>query len=120
MANEVTLVADVNGTLVSWTDGYFSCKDRVLLNEIKKVCKQGENGVLPAVQIFADRHDPDGGYVPHGGYALGASAAIAFVGRGRVRFLTPSPGLVDYRELLEPFESYVSTSLSQQDEPVSS
>lgn len=42
MANEVTVTADINGTLVSWTNGYFSSPDRKLLNQVKKVAKLGD------------------------------------------------------------------------------
>lgn len=42
MANEKTVVADIDGKLVSWSDGYFSSPDRVLLNQVKENAKKGD------------------------------------------------------------------------------
>lgn len=100
MANEKTVVADIDGTLVSWSDGYFSSPNRVLLNQVKKNAEKGDlyrdlkedEYVTPELLAMAKEHyttilTRGGEEVLAGGKTpLTAAAAMSLVDPGRTTF----------------------------------
>lgn len=97
MANEITIVASIDGELVAWSNGYFSADDQKLLREVKTIAFLGEIGLYDPIPLGYGGYEP---ITPDSRHALGAAASMKSVYPGRTVFLTIPEVLEEY--LLNP------------------
>ena len=97
MANETTVVADVDGTLIAWSNGYFSCDDQVLLREVKNIAFLGEMNMYDPIPLdIAGDYEP---VMPGTMDALSAAAAMKSIHPGRTIFKVMPEVFEEYLEL---------------------
>lgn len=81
-----TVVVDVNGTLLAWTDGYFS-GDLKKINRAKEHARRGEEGF--PVRIPISHHGP--WVTPGNNHAIRAAAAMIAIDPARSRIVKAPP-----------------------------
>lgn len=101
MANETTVVADVDGVLIAWSNGYFSSDDRALLQEVKSIAFLGELGLYDPLPLAYGTYEP---IMPGSRTALAAAAAMKSVFPGRTVFPVVPDVFLDY--LYGEYEDY--------------
>lgn len=93
MANEITIVASIDGELIAWSNGYFSADDQKLLKEVKTIALLGEVGLYDPIPLGYGGYEP---IMPDSRHALGAAASMRAVYPGRTVFLKMPEVVYEY------------------------
>lgn len=78
-----TIVADVNGTMISWTNGYFSSEDQKLTHRARLIGRLGDQVACDPVEVVYGAV----ALMPGSGTPLRAMATLFDLFPGRVRLV---------------------------------